>query len=257
MIVKVSYLTNFGNYRKTNEDGVLLHDFLVKEKNMFEPGYMVFQDEHLVFCVADGMGGHVNGELASESVLNFIKENLNEFQNKKNILKTIHASKLFLNHIAVSENAYGLGTTLSGISLLKKKGIIFNSGDSRIYKIQNGVVEKLTVDHSLVQALYNSGFIDEEGMRTHPHKNILTSAIIGDLNTEKPHVFLKEINLSIGMQILLCTDGLWESLLTEELVSCLENSAPIEDIAIELIELALEKGGKDNISFILLQIIDL
>lgn len=257
MIVKASYLTHFGNLRKTNEDAILLHEFLVGEKNMVEPGYMVFQDDSLTFCVADGMGGHVNGELASETVLTYVKDNLSQFQNKRNIQKAIHSSKLFLNQVAISENAYGLGTTLSGISLLKNKGILFNCGDSRVYRIQDGSVEKLTIDHSVVQALYNSGLLDEEGMRTHPHKNILTSAIIGDLNTDKPDIFMKEINVKIGTQILLCTDGLWESLITDELISCLEGESGIEDTASKLMHFSLKKGGRDNISFILLQIVDI
>lgn len=257
MIIKASYITHYGNVRTKNEDAILLHDFIISQKRMNEIAYKVFQGDSLVFCVADGMGGHVNGDLASESVLNFIKENLEQLNSKKNIEKVLYQSKLYLNKIAISKDAYGLGTTISGVSFYKKKALIFNSGDSRIYKIQNGCVEKLTIDHSLVQVLFNSGIIDEEGMRLHPHKNILTSAIIGDLNTEKPDIFFKEISPQIGTQILLCTDGLWESLSTDNLVFALENSKSIEEKGKELLQSALKFGGRDNISFILLQVVDL
>jgi PPM family protein phosphatase len=256
MIAKVSYLTHFGNYRKTNEDSILLHDHKVKERHMLEPGYMVFQDEFLTFCVADGMGGHVHGELASDSVLGYIQENLNSFLNKKSILRTILKSKLHLNQIAIQENAYGLGTTLSGVTLKKNKVLVFNCGDSRVYKIQKDTVEKLTIDHSLVQTFYNSGLLDEEGMRNHPNKNILTSAIIGDLNTESPSIFYREVPFQIGTKFLLCTDGLWESLSTDELIQCLEGKKGIEETSQKLLDLSLAQGGKDNISYILFQIID-
>lgn len=256
MIVKASYITHYGNFRSKNEDSILLNDLLIPGINMNEIGYKVFQGEPLVFCVADGMGGHINGELASQSVLQYIQENLEYLKTKKNISKILYQAKLQLNKIAITQDAYGLGTTVSGVSFYKKKAIVFNSGDSRVYKIKNGTVEKLTIDHSLVQNLFNAGLIDEEGMRLHPNKNILTSAIIGDLNQERPELFFKEIELQIGTQILLCTDGLWESLSTDNLIFALEEPKSIEDKSLELLENALKFGGKDNISFILLQVID-
>ncbi|MCX7999775.1 MAG: hypothetical protein N3A69_12635, partial [Leptospiraceae bacterium] len=110
MIVKASYITHYGNIRSKNEDAILLHDLVISQKRMNEIGYKVFQDDSLVFCVADGMGGHVNGDLASESVLNFILENSQNLKSKKSIEKILHQAKLNLNKIAMTKDAYGLGT---------------------------------------------------------------------------------------------------------------------------------------------------
>jgi protein phosphatase len=257
MIVKASYITHFGNHRKTNEDAVLLQDLLVKGVSMPTPGYKVLEQDGIVFCVADGMGGHVNGELASESILSYIRQNVSNLSNRKSIQKIIYESRLLLNQVAIQNDAYGLGTTLSGAYLKGNKAIIFNCGDSRVYRVQNLYLEKLTNDHSLVQALYNSGTISEEQMRTHPNKNILTSALIGDLSDQIPEIFFKEITLKVGTQLLLCTDGLWESLTADELIQCMSEKKSIEEISIILMEAALKRGGKDNISFILLQVVDL
>ncbi|MDX1956976.1 MAG: PP2C family serine/threonine-protein phosphatase [Leptospiraceae bacterium] len=257
MIIKAAYLTNYGNNRLTNEDGVLLHNMLITQKDMKSPGFKILEGDRILLCVADGMGGHVSGELASESVLSYIRDNQDQLQSAKTVRKTIVGSKFELNRIAMAENAYGLGTTLSGVLLRKDKALVFSSGDSRVYRIEKRYLEKITTDHSLVQNLYNVGAIDEEGMRSHPHKNILSSAIIGDLSHEEPEVFIKEISLKVGSQLLICTDGLWESLSNDELMDATSKDGDIELTSTNLLKSSLEKWGKDNISFILFQVVDI
>jgi PPM family protein phosphatase len=256
MIVRTIYSTHNGNVRKSNEDCILLHDTVIHQKNMKKPNYKVIQSDTILLCVADGMGGHVNGELASSSILHYMKESIPDLSNARSIKKAIIEAKKFLNKIAVQYDAYGLGTTLTGMFFKNKKAIIFNCGDSRAYKIDNSYLGKLTNDHSMVQSLYNSGLIDEEGMRTHPQKNILTSALIGDHSEEEPEIFFKEIKIKIGMHFLLCTDGLWESFTTDEFLRCTTGKFDIERVGEDFYTQSLIRGGRDNISFILFQIVD-
>ncbi|MCB1140790.1 MAG: serine/threonine-protein phosphatase [Leptospiraceae bacterium] len=257
MIIKATYTSHFGNVRKSNEDSLLLHDSVIVQKNMKSPAYKVLEGDSLLLCVADGMGGHVNGELASSTVLEYLKERQSELISPRSIRKHIVGSKIQLNKVAIQHNAYGLGTTVTGMVFRKNKAIIFNCGDSRIYRMDSSYLEKLTNDHSMVQSLYNSGLIDEEGMRTHPQKNILTSAVIGDLSEEEPEIYFKEIKIKVGMHFLLCTDGLWESFSTDEMLMITNGKFDIERVAEDLQYQSLIRGGRDNITFILFQVIDI
>lgn len=257
MIIKLFFLTNFGNVRTSNEDAILLHDSLIINRNMRKPESRIIENSSIVLCVADGMGGHVKGEMASATVLETVQNSLPEMLTHKSVKKVILESRKKLNRVAISENAYGLGTTLTGLAFHKKKALLFNCGDSRIYRAGSNFLEKLTNDHSLVQGLYDSGLIDEEGMRNHPNKNILTSAIIGDLSDEEPKITIRSIDIKIGSMFLLCTDGLWESLNTDELIQCFDPSLKPEEISEKLLKESIEKGGRDNISYILAQIIDI
>ena len=161
MIIKASYITNYGNFRIKNEDSLLVQDEIVYEKNMEEPENKILESKKVILCVADGMGGHLGGELASRSVLSFVRDNFMKIYNARTIKKILLKSKNILNTIASETRSYGLGTTVSGMLLKDKKGIIFNCGDSRVYRVQKMYLERLTIDHSVVQAMYNSGLIDE------------------------------------------------------------------------------------------------
>ena len=250
MIIKASYITNYGNFRIKNEDSLLVQDEIVYEKNMEEPENKILESKKVILCVADGMGGHLGGELASRSVLSFVRDNFMKIYNARTIKKILLKSKNILNTIASETRSYGLGTTVSGMLLKDKKGIIFNCGDSRVYRVQK-------IDHSVVQAMYNSGLIDEEEMRTHPNKNLLTSAIIGDYSQNHPVIAMKEISIKEGDQFFICTDGLWESMSVEELTELFFSCENQDERALKLNQLSLHNGGKDNITMILFEILEL
>ena len=257
MIIKASYITNYGNFRIKNEDSLLVQDEIVYEKNMEEPENKILESKKVILCVADGMGGHLGGELASRSVLSFVRDNFMKIYNARTIKKILLKSKNILNTIASETRSYGLGTTGCGMRLKDKKGIIFNCGDSRVYRVQKMYLERLTIDHSVVQAMYNSGLIDEEEMRTHPNKNLLTSAIIGDYSQNHPVIAMKEIAIKEGDQFFICTDGLWESMSVEELTELFFSCENQDERALKLNQLSLHNGGKDNITMILFEILEL
>jgi PPM family protein phosphatase len=257
MKIKTSYLTNFGNHRVKNEDSLLVQYDVIYQSQMFESENRIIQSENSIFCVADGMGGHLGGELASRSVLFYLKDQFSKLKSFRSIRKALNNSKKMLNTIAFETKTFGLGTTISGLLIRKNKAILFNCGDSRIYKLEGNNLIRLTNDHSVVQSMYNKGLIEEEEMRTHPNKNLLTSAIIGDFTSNLPQIYFNSLNIKAGDQFFLCTDGLWESMSKLELESIFFNSEEMSDTAFRLNDFSLTNGGRDNITLILIEILDL
>ncbi len=257
MIVKVFYFTHTGNYRKINEDALLIHDTIIQTKQMKTFKYCVVEDERPIFAVADGMGGHDKGEVASTSVLDSILKNKLKIQTQKKLHQEIIQAKNSLNQKAISMNTPGMGTTLCGIFFTEKKAMIYSVGDSRAYSISTSKIERLTEDHTEVFELFKNNIISEEELRLHKRKNILTSAIVGDLSDRKPKIFEREIPVTIGSSFLLCTDGLWEGIPQATFDQFVQKDFKEESICTQMIQFSLKYSGLDNISFILLKVIDL
>jgi serine/threonine protein phosphatase PrpC len=141
-----------------------------------------------------------------------------------------------------------MGATLAGLVVRERGATAFNCGDSRVYRISRGALERLTRDHSVVQALFESGRIDEDGMRNHPRKNIVTSAVSAG-QPVPPELYARGVSRVPQDSYFLCTDGVWEALPAERLSAIL--SGPFPDAAQDLLEALLEAECRDNVSFIL------
>lgn len=257
MILKAFYFSDLGNYRKINEDCILLDKHIFQPQNMKTYEYMILNSRNPFVAIADGMGGHDKGELASYSTLSFLKENMESNPPFKEIRNILYRSKTYLNEIAESNNSPGLGTTLSGIYFYEGIAYIYNIGDSRVYRVRKRKLERLTDDHTEVFELFQSGKISEDEIRTHKGKNLLTAALVGDFSNQKPNISEKNISLRIGDIFFLCSDGLWEGIPQTHFEKLfLENSSE-ETICSELINFSLKYAGLDNISFILLKIVDI
>jgi serine/threonine protein phosphatase PrpC len=221
MVLTVCYFSNIGKVRKNNEDSLLMNDFLLSESSMRFVECVVPEGDKFIVAVADGMGGHMKGEVASRKVLEVFRDKYRAVDDAEGIRDIFKSAKEELNRIAEADrNSFGLGTTVSGMLFIEGKALIFHCGDSRVYRVTGGRIEKMTVDHSVVQDLVNSGFITEEEMRTHPRKNIITSSIMGDLRTGLPELSIQEIALGDGGRFFLCTDGVWESMSGAEMEAC-------------------------------------
>lgn len=256
MKILCSYLTHIGNIRENNEDSLLVFDKIIPNKNLPWQDTIVHDQEKLLYAVADGMGGHAKGEVASQTVLEVTKNSLKEIEDYKNVEQIIFNAKICLDDIANTDSdSIGLGTTISALLLQGKKGIIFHIGDSRIYKFMDGTLTRLTKDHSLVQNLFENGLIEEDEMRTHPIKNILTSALIGDYREKMPDIFYEEIPITKGDQFLLCTDGVWESLSLAEMQECMLMENQDEKLK-TIMERVLYYGAKDNLTMVLLEVLE-
>ncbi|MDA8432901.1 MAG: hypothetical protein M0Z60_08055, partial [Nitrospiraceae bacterium] len=146
---------------------------------------------------------------------------------------------------------FGMGTTVTGILIAGERSFLFHCGDSRLYRLAGRCLEKLTVDHSMVQRLFDEGVITEDQMRSHPQKNILSAALMGDMQSGLPPLEVREISPDCQGTFLLCSDGLWEGVGRSDMEECLLSDG--HDASC-LFEKAISAGARDNVSFIVLKI---
>ena len=252
MRVEACYITNIGKIRKNNEDSLLLNDLVVSEMNLERVDCVASSEERQIYAVADGMGGHQRGEVASRTVLEMLKDKYVAVQDTEDLIDIVKSAKSALNWLVEKDrDSYGLGTTATGLFVGAGRCFLFHCGDSRLYRLKGDVLERLTKDHSLVQRLLEEGVITEEEMRTHPQKNILTSALIGDLQGASPIVEVREVSLSGRETFLLCSDGLWESVGRPDMEKCF---MPLHGEAECLFDKAMASGARDNVSLIVVKI---
>lgn len=253
MYFTACYITNIGNDRESNEDSLMLHDLIVNDVSMRTVECQVGTGEQRLFVVADGMGGHAKGELASRAVLEIIRQNADKMGSIDDLGEILGEAKRVLNDMSAKDHSIiGLGTTIAGILFIGKQVVAFNSGDSRVYRLRGRFLERITKDHSVVQDLVDAGMITEEEMRNHPQKHVITSAIIGDKKEDKPAIYHKVFTCDNSQRYLICTDGLWESLSSEEMEQCFTAGNSRESAQALFIK-AMQNKAKDNISLIVVE----
>src|SRR5665647_494271 len=232
-------LSDVGNVRKTNEDSV---------------GYFEASDFD-IYAVADGMGGHNAGEVASELaikvIIEYIKKNQQGLDLKKVLSEGVKcANKEIYDVASGSDSLKGMGTTITICFKKQNKMVVANVGDSSCYIIDNNrKLLKITRDHSLVQQLLDNGTITEESARNHPNKNIITRALG---TNEVVEVDLFDVDLTNVIKCILCTDGLTNDVTYSEMYDIIiknENDSSCK----MLVDLSKSKGGRDNISVIVFE----
>ncbi len=236
--MKSFYITDTGKVRSHNEDSVTI----VKNAS----------SEHLMI-VADGMGGHRAGEVASSMVVTQIGsrfQSINSIGSKLDAINWLkdNIKEVNENIIKYSEDhpeAQGLGTTCV-MALLTKDFLLFeNIGDSSGYVIKNGKLKKTTKDHTLVNLLVETGQLTQEEAVNHPKKNVLMRALGA---TDKCEIDIFDVEPNVDA-ILLCSDGLTNMLTEDQIEKVLnEPDLPVEDKLIKLIKKCNIRGGQDNIS---------
>lgn len=242
--------SHMGKVRKNNED-YCMGEIIQTEDDCIG-----------VFALADGMGGHKKGEVASkiavESIIDFLKENISQSGGiKMDYLDDIikqgynYANKKIYTKALEDNSCEGMGTTLVVAVIYKNDVIMANVGDSRGYLLKGDNFRKITKDHSVVEELVNAHLITEEEARFHPRRNQITRAmgaeeiIIVDIFREK--VEKDDI-------LLLATDGLTGCVEDESIKNIIEQDKDIKEICQDLINEANNNSGKDNISVILSKI---
>ncbi|MGL5714932.1 MAG: Stp1/IreP family PP2C-type Ser/Thr phosphatase [Paraclostridium sp.] len=244
-----SYISHVGRVRKNNEDyckGEII------STNSKEIG---------IFAIADGMGGHNKGEVASElaveNIIKFLKNNLVQNGNVKinyvdDILKQAYNNvNSIIYKKSIEEDTFnGMGTTLTVVILYNKNAYIANVGDSRCYLLQDSFLEKVTRDHSLVEELIAQNAITEEEAKNHPRRNVITRA----LGTERMIIVdIYKRELKNEYTILLATDGLTGCVDNDVIKDILISDMDVEDKSNKLIDTANSNSGKDNVSVILIK----
>lgn len=238
--------------------GAATHPGMVRPDN--EDAYVT---EGPVFAVADGMGGHLAGEVASEMAVAALRRRLVEHAAPNDvgaIVSAVRTANLEI-HEAASRSAErrGMGTTLTALAVLNGRSdgderlALVNVGDSRAYVLRGGRLHQLSVDHSYVQELISSGQLDPADARTHPHRNIVTRALGIDRNV---HVDAWTLPLVTGDRFLLCSDGLVDEVVDEAIAELLQAIDDPQQAAEQLVATANRHGGRDNTTVVVLDIVE-
>ena len=233
-------LTDVGKSRSINQDYVFCTDKPVgKLPNLY--------------ILADGMGGHKAGDLASKFSVETFVEQVKKID-ADNPITIISDSIQYTNSklmelAATSPDYTGMGTTFVVVTILEKSAYIANIGDSRLY-IYNKDLRQITRDHSLVEEMVQLGTIDRDEAKSYEHKNVITRAV-GGMESVIPDFF--EVELCSGEYIIMCSDGLTNMVTDEQIEQIISEDSDVTLKARKLIDLANEQGGKDNISIIIIE----
>ena len=231
------YITDPGKVRDHNEDSVTI----VENEN-----------HEILLAVADGMGGHKGGEIASSIAITHLSDRFKEFSSvgsKEDAINFIkdtvsEANVLIYKYTDEHPESKGMGTTIV-LALLTKEFLLFgNLGDSSGYVVKGGKIHKITTDHTLVNLLVKSGELTEEEAKDHPRKNVLMRAL-GANTTVEMDIFDVETDVE---GIFLCSDGMTNMLDDEQIAKVLYEKTSSEEKLTKLIYKCNNRGGNDNIS---------
>lgn len=220
--------TDIGCVREQNEDSLIVRAPL--------------------FVVADGMGGHAAGEVASEIAVRTIEELAPAHADAEALGRAVEqANRDIINAALAGEGREGMGTTCTAAILERDRLVIAQVGDSRAYLLHNGELSQLTRDHSLMANMIEAGQITPEEARYHPNRSVITRALGNDPNTVPD---LYEINVEDGDRLLLCSDGLYSMLEDDEIAAVMRRIDNPQRCAAMLVNGAIAAGGHDNVTVI-------
>ena len=228
--------TDIGRVRKQNEDAAWL------------------DEKRGIYVVADGMGGHLAGEVASAMAIDAIKRMVqkNDIASISLLRETVvGAHEAISARARENQNCSGMGTTISAMWRGGHYMYIAHVGDSRIYRLRKGELEQITQDHSLVEELVRAKIISREEARNHPRRNIITRAL-GTPGENAPDLLAAD--MEAGDLWLLCTDGLTGMVEDDQIERVLSSGESLDKMADILMKMALAAGGRDNVTLILCRV---
>jgi len=260
--------THPGNIRTINQDSVLA---FIRARELGSPLGL--------FIVADGMGGHKAGDIASRIAVDTIKNDLSWMLEPGDGSETVvspsgNSSNKDTDELAQMErrlqlavedanraifeysqenpeDAGNLGCTVTCALAIEKKVIIANVGDSRAYRWRNGELKQLTNDHSYVWQLVCEGYIEEDEIYDHPQRNVITRALGNQENVE---VDIGRFNLKLADRLMLCSDGVWEMIRNPAEMASIVEVNPLQSAVTKLIDAANRYGGYDNIGVVIAEL---
>lgn len=238
--MKAYAATNVGLERSINQDYI----YYSLEKCGYLPN---------LFVVADGMGGHKAGDIASRYTVDNLVTLIRESR-EKDLISIINnaisdVNDKLLDKARESVDYDGMGTTLVVATISDKLLKVANVGDSRLYILGDDITQ-ITRDHSLVEEMVSLGKLDRRAARTHEKKNYITRAIGGERNVEAE---MFSVDLHPGDRIIMCTDGLSNMVEDNDILNIVKRSDSLEEAVEGLIKTANDNGGKDNISVIIIE----
>lgn len=229
--------THVGHVRATNEDSIL--------------------NVPPVYLVADGMGGHNAGEVASAiAVEEFEKLTIQENVTVEQLGDALRTAGERIGDLG-GESQLGAGTTVAAVATMVLDGIgywvVINLGDSRVYRLSKDIFEQVSVDHSVVQELMDRGELSSEEARVHPYRHMVTRALGAGPESE-PDYWL--IPAETGDRMLVCSDGLTGEVADASIERALRSPRDVRTISEDLVQLALDGGGRDNVSVVVVEAVE-
>jgi protein phosphatase len=210
-----------------------------------------------IFAVADGMGGHLAGDLASAAVVNRLSERAGTAVGSMDAITAALADASRDIAIVAGDSDIGVGTTVTGAVLTEVDGkpffAVFNIGDSRVYQFEGNELSQVTTDHSLVQELVDSGLLTKAQAYQHPEGNIITRAV-GFEDNPIPDYTL--VPVRTGLRLLICSDGLTGELRDDRVRLHFAAGLSPSETANALVDAALAAGGRDNVTVIVIDVIE-
>ena len=238
--------TNIGNIRPKNEDA-----FVLKE---------VWGGTHLLAVCVDGVGGNGGGDVAANLAVRCISEHLYESKQTTYSLDALQAAVIFANNSIYAQHynpwlsQMSCVLTAALINLEDGKMDVCHVGDTRMYMLKNDVITKVTSDHSLIGPLEESGQYTEEQAMKHPQRNIITRSVGKDiLHWGTEYIQTHTLHLK-PCTLLLCSDGLYDMVHSSQMKRILQEPIPADERVEKLIDAALEAGGKDNVTVIVIDL---
>lgn len=249
-----AYVTSHGGkVRKNNEDNAYLEGIYRFDDSEFSWSYVIEKKDSLLAAVFDGMGGCSNGEVASRIAASELCRR-KDFALSENLTSYLRETNQRILDLSKGKK---MGTTYAGVSVESDKYCFSNLGDSRGYLYRNGKLRQITKDHNLVQEMYECGILTKDQALSHPNRHVIYQ-YLGMEDEDGMEVILepfvsKSIDIESKDICMLCSDGLTDMVSDKVIQAILGNPGTIEEKAEKLKECALENGGKDNVTVLLIE----
>lgn len=245
--MEVAILSDVGRVRQNNEDSYLYWEADLDEE---------FRRKGRLAIIADGMGGYDGGQEASRLAVETVRavyDRVFHDDPEAALMEAFVAAHQRIRSYAEEHREFqGMGTTCTALAIVRGQLHFAHVGDSRLYLVRNGEISRLTRDHSYVGKLVESGIVRAEDAETHPQRHILTAAL-GSGVEFAADVSPKALSLEQGDTLVLCTDGLWGLVNEREVAFLADGNGPPEACR-ELVKMALQRGGPDNITVLVLRV---
>ena len=245
--IEMASLTDVGRQRSNNEDS-----YLYWEPDSDDD----FRRKGRLAVIADGMGGYEGGQEASRLAVETVRsvyDNAFGGTPQDTLIQAMDAAHQNIQRFAQEHPQFhGMGTTCTALSIVGRELSFAHVGDSRLYLVRPETITRLTRDHSYVGRLVESGIVRSEDAESHPQRHILTAALGSgkDVLPDKPE---HSIALEEGDTLVLCTDGLWSLIGEQDIARIIRSNTPAES-CLALVKMALERGGPDNVTLLVLRI---
>jgi len=204
-----------------------------------------------LFAVADGMGGHRGGEVASATALESLRASIARGALIDDAI--VSANESVIDRADVDPDLRGMGTTITALWIRGDESLIGHVGDSRAYLLRGGTLTQITEDHSFVEELVREGRLTPEQAEVHPQRSIITRALGIDRHVD---VDVYRVQLRAGDRVLLCSDGLTSMVRASEIATILQRNSDPNAAAAALVDAANEAGGEDNVTAVIIDVVD-